>query len=325
MAQGNVIAVTGASGFVGGHIVRELLSQGRTVRALVRDGRSAARSLPASPALTLIEGDATDAGSLDRLCKGAAAVIHLIGILREERGGQTFERIHVGATEATLAAAKRAGVKRYIHMSALGVHPEAKAEYQKTKWRAERAVHASGLDWTIFRPGLILGDGAEFIEVAKGWASGHEAPWLFMPYFKRQVEDTSVPLGPMIDIDPSIQPIAVQDVAAAFVKALDTPRTIGETYNLCGPQRVSWPEMLRWIRDNLGGDHSQQPWGIPSNLGIAAAKAAKAVGLAAALPFDEGMAIMGGEDSTADTTKAAEHLGLYPRPFQEAFAHAGAH
>ncbi|QOI99763.1 MAG: NAD(P)H-binding protein [Phycisphaeraceae bacterium] len=313
------IAVTGATGFVGGYLVRELLGKGRRVRALARDPARASKILPVSPSLTVVEGDVLDAGAMDTLARGADAMIHLVGIIREERGGQTFERMHVGATRSALAACGRAGLRRYVHMSALGVGPQGKAPYQKTKWEAERLVHASGLDWTIMRPGLIVGEGSEFIEMAKGWASGQEQPWFFMPYFTGRHEDTSVPLGAMISTDPMVQPVAVQDVARAFAGALDRPESIGETYNLVGPDRLSFPDLLRWLRGRFAPGSKVEPWGVPGDAAAGAARAAGAVGLGGFLPFDEGMALMGSRDSVGEWRKAQAHLGVTPRPMASAF------
>lgn len=319
---GSVVAVTGASGFVGRHVVRELLARGFKVRALVRERESARGVLPTMPgSLTLVRGDAMDSRAVDELLTGggakAAACIHLIGIIREA-DGLTFRKAHVETARSIIEGCKRGGVDRYVHMSALGVSHEGVTDYQKTKWEAEILVRASGLDWTIFRPSMILGPGSEFLKMAKGWVSGEAPPYFFIPFFTRAVPDTRVPLGPMNRVEPNVQPVYVGDVAQAFAGALERPATVGEIYNLAGPDVMSWPTLLTKLRDELpGGTDTVHPFGVPSKQAAAVARAAKWVGLGELLPFDEGMALMGGEDSTAEVAKVRAHLGLALRGVDE--------
>lgn len=314
MTSQQTVAVTGSTGFVGRHVVRELLAKGYGVRALARTAESARAWLPRDERVQVVVGDALDPAALDTLCRGCWAAIGLVGIIREDRGGLSFKQAHVGAPRALLAACERAGVARYEHMSALGVSPTGRAEYQTSKFEGERLVAASGLNWTIFRPSMILGEGSGFITMAVRWAKGEAAPWLFMPYFTRGVEDTSVPLGPVTRVDPTVQPVAVEDVAAAFVAALGNERAYGETYNLVGPQRVAWPELLHKIRDRYAAGSTAGAFGIPGELAALKANLAAFAGMKHVLPFDAGMAAMGSEDSVGELVKVREHLGLSPRP-----------
>lgn len=322
------VAVTGATGFVGREIVRQLVQGGYSVRALARDRKKAGQVLPrsaGSATVTVIQGDVHDGQSPAQLLEGADACIHLIGILREERGGITFHRMHVAATRIVVEACQAAGIKRYLHMSALGVREDGFCEYQSTKWEAEQTVRRSGLDWTIFRPGLIHGLKADFMKTATQWVKGEIQPWIFLPYFTRGVEDTSVPLGGITRVIPVVQPVAVEDVAKAYVTALATPQAVGETYNLVGSEKISWPELLNEIRDHVHGanDHLN-PFGVPSEAAAIQASVAQAVGLGSLLPFDRGMALMGGQDGISETRKVKTHLGLEARPFRSSFrAYAG--
>jgi len=247
------IGVTGASGFVGRHIVRTLLSRGHRVRALTRDRDKGRRVLGRHDALEIVEGDVLDDRALDRLLTGATGAIHLVGIIREASGGQTFERMHVGATDAVIEACARHGVRRYLHMSALGVGAEGICDYQRTKYRAETLVRRSSLEWTIFRPGLIHGAEGEVTQMVAGWTRGQGMPAPFLPYFSRSVEDTSVVLGPVRQETPVVAPVSVEDVAHCFAEALERPQAIGEIYNLAGPDRMRFPEMLIRIRDAVPG------------------------------------------------------------------------
>ncbi len=316
--------MTGCTGFVGRYVVGELLSRGHQVRGLIRDVDKArevfGRTVPAG--LSTVAGDVCDPGALDALVRGSDAVIHLVGIIREERGEssdepQSFERMHVYATRAILDACQRAGVSRYLHMSALGVGPEGRSAYQKTKWAAEQSVRAGGLDWTIFRPGLIHGPDGEFIQTMAELASGEVAPFVFIPYFARGRVDHRVIAGAVTYEPASTQPIAVQDVALAFANALETTRAIGEVYNLVGPEALDWRELAEFLRDTLHGTKkSMGVWYVPGEHAAAAARFAKTIGLGKLLPFDEGQALMAIEDTTADPTKARADLNLNPRPFR---------
>src|SRR4029079_943824 len=114
------------------------------------------------------------------------AVIHLVGIIMERRHKRvTFERIHFEGTHSIVDAAQRNGIRRYLHMSALGTRHDAVSTYHRTKYAAEEYVRASGLDWTIFRPSLIHGPRGEFIQMEAAWARYKAPPFLFMPYFGR--------------------------------------------------------------------------------------------------------------------------------------------
>lgn len=356
MTQNRIVAVTGASGFVGRAVLGEMVARGWQVRGLTRSvsnvrersqavAQSAAqaaahRGLPGGQGggtsgggggVEWVAGDACDAGALDRLCKGADAVVHLVGIIREVRGDsaqpQTFERLHVQATQAAVDAAKRANIRRYVQMSALGVGPEGRSAYQKTKWAAEQAVRRSGLDWTIFRPSLIHGPGSEFITMLTELASGEKPPYFFIPYFVRAQEDRRVPMR-FGDWEPAnVQPVAVEDVAYAFAESLVRDESIGEVYNLTGSEVLDWRLLSETIRDVVPGTNKKiGTWFVPGEHAAMAAKAAAAVGLGGLLPFDEGQALMATEDSTADWTKARNDLGFMPRGFTESLRrYSGGH
>jgi uncharacterized protein YbjT (DUF2867 family) len=153
------------------------------------------------------------------------------------------------------------------------------------------------------------------------WVRGHGVPGRILPYFTRSEVDTRVVLGPAHPIDPIVAPIAVEDVAYCFVAALGRDDAIGEIYNLAGPERMRFPQMLLRFRDAI--PHAMeniQPRGVPAKAAAMGARLAKTLKLDSLLPFDEGMALMGAQDSVAETDKAEAHLGLEPSPFEERLA-----
>ena len=319
MSEQGAVAVAGATGFLGRHVVRELLGRGHAVRGLARDAQKAVSTLPADGSLRVVEGDIGSPEALATLLDGAWACINCIGILRET-GGQTFQRVHVGATRGLLRATTEAGARRFVQISALGVTDESPAAYLRTKHDAEQIVRRSGLDWTILRPGMMHGPEGEFVRLAASWARGEKQPWFFLPYFTRGELSSDAPLAAINRIDPKIQPVAVEDVAWCAAEALERPEAVGEIYNLTGPEVLTWPEMLRLIRDRVPrANETLEPRGIPAEVAAGAAVAAGKLGIGALLPFDAGMAVMGSHDATAPTDKARAHLGFRPRPFRATF------
>jgi NADH dehydrogenase len=164
---------------------------------------------------------------------GCEAVIHLVGIISEV-GRSTFEKVHTWGTGNMVRAAQLAGVKRFIHMSALGTRPNAASRYHQTKWAAEEAVRQSGLDHTIFRPSLIYGPRDQFVNV-----------------FSKIIR-----LSPIVPVFGSptakFQPVSVAAVATAFVRALIAPKAIGQTYDLCGPETFTLPQIIDQIMQVIG-------------------------------------------------------------------------
>jgi uncharacterized protein YbjT (DUF2867 family) len=294
------VFVTGGSGFVGSNVIDELLARGYAVNALVNrrelKGRgNSVRSIP---------GGLFSEKALNEGTAGADAVVHLVGIIMERRSkGVTFERMHFEATKRVVDAAVRNGVKRYVHMSALGARADAVSNYHKTKFRAEQYVRASGLDWTILRPSLIHGPGGEFMRMEANWARGKAPPFLFMPYFGA---------GPFGRGGAGLlQPVHVKDVARAFVDALTNAKTIGEVYPIGGPDRLTWPELHRTCAQAIVG-RRRAVAALPAWY----ARLLTRVVPAPLLPFNRDQVIMSQEDNTTDLAKFRNAFGFDPRPFE---------
>lgn len=311
--SGSTIAVTGATGFVGRHVVRALLDEGFGVRALVRERDKAKGALPGG--VSWVFGDIGNRRATAELTGGCAGLVHCIGIRREFPPEVTFQRAHPEATAAALDAARSAGVSRFIHISALGTRPDAATEYHRSKYASEQLVRQSGLEWTILRPSLIHGPDGEFMKMTKDWALGRAAPFFVMPYFARVAPPTGFPPIPKPE-SAKIQPVHVDDVAAAVVASLRERGAVGEVYPLAGPEAYDWPTLLAAVREALPlADKKKRIVPLPGVLASAAARVAEMVGLGAALPFGPSEPIMAIEDNTAALDKVREHLGLRTRAF----------
>lgn len=226
-----MIGVTGGTGFVGRHIVARLQDMGQEVRVLARRPRGL-------PGAEVIEGAITDSAAVARAVTGCSAVIHLVGIIREV-GRDTFKRVHVRGTGNVVDACREHGVRRLLHMSALGTREHARSRYHRSKWRSEELVRESGLEATVFRPSVIFGKGSAFIS---------------------QLRDLVVrwPVAPVIGDGMSLtQPVWVEDVASCFVGALDTADTVGRTYELGGPETLGFDQLLDLIAEAEGLETSK--------------------------------------------------------------------
>ncbi len=305
------VAVTGATGFVGRHTVAALVGAGHKVRALVRSRAEADKALPREGAIERIEGDVLDPTALRDLATGADAIVHTVGIRREVPPAVTFERLHTTATSRVVDAARHGGVHRFIQISALGTRAVAPTAYYRSKFESETIVRRSGLDWTILRPSLIHGPDGEFVAMVRDWVLGRAAPRFFLPYFARVEITPSFPPKPPKLVAARVQPVHVDDVARAVVSCLERPASVGEVIPVVGPEAIDWPTMLATFRDAMPmGNKKMRIVPIPSEAALAMAKGAKAIGMAGALPFDEGEALMGSEDNVGSPARAHALLGL---------------
>ena len=293
------VFITGGSGFVGSAVIEELLKRNHDVTAL-QDRRPVD---PRGGNVRIVKGDLFNRAALDQGISGCDAVIHLVGIIMERRRrGVTFERVHFQGAKNVVDATLRNGVKRYLHMSALGVRPDAVSNYHRTKFMAEQYVRNSSLDWTIFRPSLIHGPGGEFMQMEAKWARRKAPPFLFMPYFGGSRAG-------------KLQPVYVDDVARAFVDALDNPRTIREVYLLAGPDQFTWPQLHNAVAQAVVGKKR-----LTAAMPVPVAKFLAATGIAQLLGFNRDQVIMSQEDNTADLTKFQDHFGWDPQPFEPTLA-----
>jgi len=322
MDQTQTICITGGTGFVGRSIIRDLIMAGYRVRALCRDQSKGEQIFPEGQfeddALTWVSGTLQDTDALNRLVKGCAGCIHLVGIIRETKH-QTFDQAHHLGTRAMVDACTREDPEmRYIQMSALGVKNDTQVEYRRTKYLAEQYLKKSSLRWTIFRPGLIHGTDGEFTHMLVDWVRGKAPPFVFLPYFSRWKKNGFGMEAAMV------APIHVEELDQIFVKALSTDEAIGGTYELAGPEHIRFDELLKAVRETLPKGRFNRPAiGIPWRIASLQASIFGAVGLGGVLPFDRGMVVMGAQDavtSSEEQSRVQEAFGISPTGFSDAFS-----
>jgi NADH dehydrogenase len=226
------VLVTGGTGFVGPHVVHALRARDIPVRALVRKPARASRL--AAWGAELAGGDVTDRASLHAACEGVDAVVHLVAIIRG--GPADFERVMVEGTRNVVAAAQEAGARRFVLASALGLDERTKdaVPYFAAKWQMERAVKESGVEHVILRPSFVFGrDGG------------------VLPTFIRLAR--YAPVTPIVGPGTQrLQPIWVEDVAQYYAHAIEEQAAANRTFELGGPDAVSWNEFWERLKRVLG-------------------------------------------------------------------------
>jgi uncharacterized protein YbjT (DUF2867 family) len=226
------VLVTGATGFVGPAVANAIVDAGNEVRVLERKPGSWKKA--GIRCQEAVQGDVTDPEAVGHATREVDVVVHLVAI-RQGRAEQ-FQRVMVGGTRNLIAAAKETGVRRFVLMSALGTSEETKdlVPYFNAKWTQEQDLKASGLEHVIFRPSFIFGrDGG------------------ILPTFKKLAKLT--PVTPILGKgEQRIQPIWVDDVGAYFAQALDKPEAANRTFEIGGPDQVTWNEFWERLKRALG-------------------------------------------------------------------------
>jgi NADH dehydrogenase len=228
------VLVLGGSGFVGRHVCEQLARLGWHITVPTRRAVNAA-SVQSLPGLTVIEASVHNEADLARLMPGHDAVVNLVAMLHgnEDR----FESVHVDLPGKIASAMKKAGVQRLVHVSALGANPQGPSMYQRSKARGETVFHNAGLDLTVLRPSVIFGAEDKFLNLFADLQS-------------------VVPFMPLAGSGTRFQPVWVADVARAVAVCLQKPYTIGQTFELCGPDVLTLGELVKragqWAGVNQG-------------------------------------------------------------------------
>lgn len=286
------VFLTGGTGYVGGAVAQELSRRGHAIRALVRrPARAPAlRDLDAE----LVTGDLTESRELAGSARGCDAVIHLVGIIRE-KGRATFEAIHVQGTEHVLQAAKDAGVRKFVHMSALGARPEG-AAYHRTKFEAESRVKGSGLPYAVFRPAIIFGRDSPVVQL-----------WLRMVRWS--------PVIPVFgDGRYRLQLVALPDVAAAFVRAAEREDLRDATLELVGREMLAYDEILDAIAEAMR--KRIRKWHIPLSFARPPIRIAAALRLPSPVTPDQLRMLLEENVAQEEGNALREVFGIEPLSFR---------
>lgn len=234
------IAIIGGAGFVGSHIAEHLTRDGHALTLATRNRERHKATLIPLPHAELRECNVHEPAQLAALLAGHDAVISMVGILHGSR--QDFERAHVQLVEKIISACHGSGIRRLVHISALGASEQAPSDYQQTKGKAERLIEASGLDYTILRPSVIFGAGDNFLNMFAKLAA-------------------SAPLLPIGGADTRFAPVWVDDVARAVAASLARPATVGRKLDLAGPGIYTLRQLVAYAA-NLSG-HPRTIVGLP--------------------------------------------------------------
>ncbi len=245
------VLIVGGSGFVGTAVAARLARDGVALVVPTRR-RERVRHLLPLPTVDVVEADVFDAAVLAQLMDGVDAVVSLVGVLHSRPGspwGPDFGRAHVELPTRLVAAARRAGVGRIVHVSALGADPAGPSEYQRSKAAGEAAIRAAGpeVEWTILRPSVIFGPGDRFLN-------------LFAGLLQR------FPLLPLGGAGARFQPVFVGDVAEVIAAALVRPDAAGQVFEMAGPTVYT----LRQLVDYVGtlSAHPRPVIGLPEGLAM---------------------------------------------------------
>ena len=224
------VAIAGSNGFVGRHLAGTLATEGHTLRLLVRGGAATGTWSQGQVVVDL----AADPAGVAAALRGCDALVNLVGV--KTARGQSFAAAHVEAVRRMVDACEAAGVPRMIHVSVCGVGPDARGPYLASKWAGEEVVAASRLAWTIVRPGVIHGEGDDFVTN--------------LAAMLRHAAVFPAPGGGAA----LVQPVAVEDVAAAIAGALRQPATAGQRLDVVGPERLPLRAWVSRVAAALGLD-----------------------------------------------------------------------
>jgi uncharacterized protein YbjT (DUF2867 family) len=227
------VAITGGTGFVGGHLARRLVAGGHEVVLIARGVDQREPEILKLKNSTSFASDLSNVSDLERAFAGCDAVVHCAGINREI-GQQTYERVHIEGTRNVVEAARRAGVRKLALLSFLRARPNCGSGYHESKWAAEEIVRASGLDFTIFKAGVIYGLGDHMLDHLSH--ALHTFPVFALVGMK----------------DRPVRPLAVEDLARIIETSLTDPRLSRKTIAVMGPEEMLLGEAVRRVAATLG-------------------------------------------------------------------------
>ncbi|HAQ35889.1 MAG: complex I NDUFA9 subunit family protein [Maricaulis sp.] len=297
MLRDEMVTVFGGSGFVGRYVVRELARRGYRVRVATRRPHIAheLKVMGVVGQVQLIQANVRVESSVQRAVEGASAVINLVGVL-DEGGRQTFSRLHVMGAEAVAKAAAQAGVKRLVHISAIGADTEAESRYARTKGEGEAKVKAAFKGATILRPSIIFGTEDEFFNRFAGMAS-------------------LAPALPLIGGGKTrLQPVWASDVGEAVANALELPASAARTFELGGPRVYTFRQLMEFICKTTHRKRALLPLPFPvaSLIGLVSETLAILPFVPAILTRDQVVQLKS-DNVVAPRARGIEDLGVTPQ------------
>jgi uncharacterized protein YbjT (DUF2867 family) len=228
---GKTIFVAGCSGFIGGHLIEAFKRGTAEIRCLARNQARGVRFT--EKGIDIVVGDLLNRESLKGCLDGVDLVIDLVGIIKE-KGDFTFEKVHVAGTKNLVEEARRAGIKHIFYQSSLGASTDSSSHFLRTKAEAEEIVKTSGIEYTIFRPSVIVGERDGFTEKLK----------------------TLIQMGPVVPVpgdgNSRFQPIYVHDWARCLLIAADDVNAAGKTFEFGGPEQLTYNEIVTQLMDAMG-------------------------------------------------------------------------
>lgn len=222
------VAITGGTGFVGRHLARELVARGDQVVLIARGKDLRDESIYNLPGASFFPSDLSDVQELRRAFSGCEAVAHCAGINREI-GAQTYDRVHIEGTQNVVHAAGQAGVRKIVLLSFLRSRPNCGSPYHESKWAAEEIVRASGLDYTIFKAGVIYGRGDHMLN--------HLSHALY-----------TFPIFGLVGMtEKPIRPLAVDDLIGVIRASFEDTRVSNKTVSIMGPEEIALGEAVQRV------------------------------------------------------------------------------
>ena len=287
------IFVTGGTGFVGSHIIENLLKEGHEVVVMTRSSADSVN--PTEKKIRKVQGDLFNKDSIKEHLRNIDAIIHLVGIIVEARGEGSFEKVHYEGTKYIVDSAVDMGIRKYIHMSALGAEEGAKSKYHQSKYIAEEYVKASGLDYTIFKPSVIHGEGDVFVNM----------------YAKMMRLSPFVPIIGNGRV--KMQPVYVNDVATLFTKAVSEEKYSNQTYEVGGPDKLSFDEIVDTIARVVGKTRFK----VHMPIGFMKLNASLMQPVMKKPPISKDQLIMLEKDNTCDIKRVKEDFNIEFISFKE--------
>ncbi|MBT8460878.1 MAG: complex I NDUFA9 subunit family protein [Gemmatimonadetes bacterium] len=288
------VLVTGASGFIAGHLLPRLASRGHRVRAMWRGRDGPGRS--SAPGVDWVEADVTRPDSLDRAVLECDVVVHLAGCSAAEPGG-SLERINVVGTRNLLVAALDARVQRIVYISALGASPAA-GPYFRSRFQAEDAVMSSGLEHVILRPAVVYGPSDHFVTA-------------ILAVLRK------FPVFPMLgDGTFKLQPVAVEDMVDALTQSVERPDVEGGLYEVAGPDRMSFVSIVRTVGEVSGLRRPILP--LPDAVASPVTRLARSAGFATPFTREQLDVLRRGSVLSGEDNPLQSVFRVKPLPFRDA-------